>query len=96
MAPEEEREAQEIQEIKDSIAKIELGIESIKTSFSTVLYGEGNPTGLGLVGRVVAIEKWIIDQKWFQRLVVAAIVGQIVTIGVLVITLVIRYLPQIP
>ena len=48
------------------------------------LYGNGNPTG-GLSGRMNKVENWMENQVWFQRLLIALILAEAVTIGYLIV-----------
>ena len=48
------------------------------------VYGNGNPSG-GLSGRVKQIESWIENQVWFQRLLIALVVGEAVGIIYIVV-----------
>ena len=44
------------------------------------VYGNGNPKG-GMASRIDRIETWIEGQIWFQRLIIALLVGGLIKIG---------------
>jgi len=66
---------EKVNSLGDSIKTL---VEDIK-KIQEVTYGNGQ---LGLVGKVTTIEKWVESQIWFQRLIIGAIVGQIILIFV--------------
>lgn len=85
------RHDQDLSEIKDDIKDIADCTDQLKTrtmpiddikKLKEIILGNGS---VGLVGRIDRIERWMENQVWFQRLVIGAIVGQVIVIIVLLL-----------
>ncbi len=74
--------AKDISEIEESVSQIQTRTAPLDDSkkLRDVVFGNGS---VGLVGRISKMEDWVAAQIWFQRLLIGAIVGQVVTLIVL-------------
>lgn len=85
------KQAAEILNIKQDVNDVEDCADQLKTKTQPIddikklrdaVFGNGNP---GLVGKIDRINQWMENQVWFQRLVIGAIVGQVIVVIVLLI-----------
>lgn len=75
------KDVDEVEDCTDNLKARTMPVDDIAV-LKKIVFGNGN---IGLVGKVDRIEQWMANQVWFQRLVIGAIVGQVIVIVVLLI-----------
>lgn len=73
------KDVDEVEDCTDNLKTKTLPVDDIAL-LKKIIFGNGN---IGLVGKVDRIEQWMANQVWFQRLVIGAIIGQVIVVIVL-------------
>jgi hypothetical protein len=85
------RHEQILSDIKSDVLTIERCADELRlktvpiddiSTLKKAVYGNG---GIGLIGKVEKLQDWVANQVWFQRLIIGAIVSQIVVLIILLL-----------
>jgi len=85
------RHEQILCDVKSDLSAIERAAEDLKIKthplddllvVKKIMYGNG---GVGLIGKVDKLQDWVANQVWFQRVVIGAVVVQVITLLVLLL-----------